>query len=389
MSEYLKFSDKFSEGEINFQKGIRNKFQKYITPILEDYYFKSEFPFEIIQHIKKLNIVGGMINYPGCPCLSLNQSILLIMELTKCDGSIATFVQIQSALVMQPIFNWGTEEQKKELLPKLAKLDLIGAFALTEPNQGSDVAIMETNHRKVDGGYILNGRKRWIGNATFADIIIVISRSQDTGEINAFYLDISMIERINIKKIEGKMSLRIVQNADIKIKDLFIPDKYLLPKCHSFKDVGDILFLTRMFAGWSAACLCMEVYSRTKEYLSQRRSFNKPLLSYQIPQYKLMEILGNTQAMIYFSNRIFELFREKKVTEGMLSLIKAWNTKKARETILIARELHGGNGILFENYIAKAHTDIEALYTYEGTYDINMLIAGREETKYNAIYSKL
>ena len=200
----------------------------------------------------------------------------------------------------------------------------------------------------------------------------------------------SIIRNLKISKIEGKTSLRMVQNADIVMDRVFVPDRYLLPGCHSFRDIGQVLFPTRMFAGWSGACLCMEVYERTKEYLNTRESFKKPLLSYQLPQYKLMEMLGNTQAMIYFSKRVFDLYRDGQATEGMLSMIKAWNTKKARETILIARELLGGNGILLDNFVAKAHVDIEALYTYEGSYDINLLIAGREETKQNAIfYSKL
>jgi len=390
MAHYLKFSDYFSTEEKQFQQNINTTLAKHVSPLCNEYFESGEFPFQVIEHIRKLNIVGGTINYPGCPGLTLNELILTIMELAKCDGSIATFVQVQSALVMQPIFDFGSEEQKKELLPKLANMDMLGAFALTEPNHGSDIAIMETRHKKVDDGYILTGHKRWIGNAPFADIIVVISRSIDTKEINAFYLDRTIIRNLKISKIEGKTSLRMVQNADIVMDRVFVPDRYLLPGCHSFRDIGRVLFPTRMFAGWSGACLCMEVYERTKEYLNTRESFKKPLLSYQLPQYKLMEMLGNTQAMIYFSKRVFDLYRDGQATEGMLSMIKAWNTKKARETILIARELLGGNGILLDNFVAKAHVDIEALYTYEGSYDINLLIAGREETKQNAIfYSKL
>ena len=389
MTDYLKFSDYFSVEEKQFQQNIKETLNKHISPLCIEYFEKGEFPFQVIEHIRKLNIVGGMIDYPDCPGLTLNELMLTIMELTKCDGSIATFVQVQSALVMQPIFDFGSEEQKKELLPKLANMDLLGAFALTEPNHGSDIAIMDTRHKKVNDGYILTGHKRWIGNATFADIIVVISRSIDTKEINAFYLDRTIIRNLGISKIEGKTSLGMVQNGDITIDRVFVPDRYLLPNCHSFRDIGRVLFPTRMFAGWSAACLSMEVYDRTKEYLSNRESFKKPLLSYQLPQYKLMEMLGNTQAMIYFSKRIFDLYRLGQVTEGQLSMIKAWNTKKARETILLARELLGGNGILLDNFVAKAHVDIEALYTYEGSYDINLLIAGREETKQNAIFSKL
>ena len=387
MADYLKFSDYFSKEEKQFQQNIKETLTNHVAPLCNEYFERAEFPFQIIEHIRKLNIVGGTINYPGCPGLTLNKLILTIMELARCDGSIATFVQVQSALVMQPIYDFGTEEQKKELLPKLANMDLLGAFALTEPDHGSDIAIMETRHKKVDDGYILTGHKRWIGNAPFADIIVVVSRSIDTKEINTFYLDRTIIRNLGISKIEGKTSLRIVQNGDITIDRVFVPDRYLLPGCHSFKDIGRVLFPTRMFAGWSGACLCMEVYDKTKEYLSHRESFNKPLLSYQLPQYKLMEMLGNTQAMIYFSKRVFDLYRLGQATEGNLSMIKAWNTKKARETILLARELMGGNGILLDNFVAKAHADIEALYTYEGTYDINLLIAGREETRHNAIFS--
>ncbi|KAG2686035.1 hypothetical protein I3760_10G156400 [Carya illinoinensis] len=378
-SDYYQLDDLVTPEEQAIRMKVRACMEQEIAPIMTEYWEKAKFPFHVIPKLGALRIAGGTIKGYGCPGLSITGSALATAEVARVDASCSTFILVHSSLAMLTIAFCGSEAQKQKYLPSLAQLKTVGCWALTEPDNGSDASALNTTATKVEGGWILKGQKRWIGNSTFADLLVVFARNTTTNQINGFIVK-KDTPGLTATKIENKIGLRIVQNGDILLKNVFIADEDRLPGVDSFQDTNKILAVSRVMVAWQPIGISMGIYDMCHRYLKERKQFGAPLAAFQINQQKLVHMLGNVQAMILIGWRLCKLYESGKMTPGQASLGKSWITLKARETAAIGRELLGGNGILADFLVAKAFCDLEPIYTYEGTYDINSLITGREIT---------
>jgi len=365
------------------ERDVRDRMRAFvdseITPIINPYWERAEFPFQLIPKMAALNLCGGPIQGYGCPGLSSVATGIAGLELARGDASICTFFGVTSGLAMSSIYYCGSEEQKQEWLPALARMDRIGAFGLTEPEIGSDASHLLTTARRVGNTYVLNGAKRWIGNATFADVTIIWARDEETGQVGGF-----MVEKdtpgFQATPITGKIAKRSVINADIVLDECAVPAANRLPKARSFRDTANILKNTRYGVAWEAIGHAQAAYEIALRYSQKRQQFGKPIAGYQMTQEKLVKMLAEIVAMQLTTWRLSVLRDEGKMTEGQASLAKMNNAAKARQIVALSREILGGNGILLENHIARHFADMEAVYTYEGTNEINTLVVGREIT---------
>ncbi|VFQ67595.1 unnamed protein product [Cuscuta campestris] len=378
-SDYYEFDDLLTPDERNLRYKVRECMEKDVAPIMSKYWEKAEFPFGIIPKLGALKIAGGTIKGYGCPGLSITASAVATAELARVDASCSTFVLVHSSLAMLTISLCGSEVQKHKYLPSLARLDSVACWALTEPDYGSDASSLKTIATKVDGGWVIEGQKRWIGNSTFADVLVIFARNTSTNEINGFIIK-KGAPGLQATKIENKIGLRMVQNGDILLNKVFVPDEDRLPGVNSFQDTNKVLAVSRVMVAWQPIGISMGVYDVCHRYLKERKQFGAPLAAFQINQQKLVQMLSNIQAMILLGWRLCKLYGSGKMTPGQASLAKSWITLRARETASLGRELLGGNGILTDFLVAKAFCDLEPIYTYEGTYDINTLVTGREIT---------
>ncbi|CAK7343896.1 unnamed protein product [Dovyalis caffra] len=379
VSDYYQFSDLLTAEDQALGMRVRQFMEKEVAPIMTEYWEKAKFPFHVIPKLGALGIVGGTIKGYGCPGLSITASAVAIAEVARVDASCSTFILVHSSLAMLTIAICGSEEQKLKYLPSLAQYSTVACWALTEPDYGSDASGLKTTATKVEGGWILEGEKRWIGNSTFADLLVVFARNTTTNQINGFIVK-NDSPGLTVTKIENKIGLRIVQNGDIVMKRVFVPNEDRLAGVKSFQDTNKVLAVSRVMVAWQPIGIAMGVYDMCHRYLKERKQFGAPLAAFQINQQKLVHMLGNVQAMVLVGWRICKLYEKGTMTPGQASLAKAWISLKARETASIGRELLGGNGILADFLVAKALCDLEPIYTYEGTYDINSLITGREIT---------
>ncbi|XP_077213359.1 acyl-CoA oxidase 4 isoform X2 [Tasmannia lanceolata] len=378
-SDYFQFNDLLTPEEQALRKNVSVVMEKEIAPIMAEYWEKAEFPFHVIPKLASLNAAGGTIKGYGCPGLSITGSAFATAEMARVDASCSTFVLVHSSLAMLTIALCGSEAQKQKYLPSLARLDTVACWALTEPDYGSDASSLRTTATKVSGGWILEGQKRWIGNSTFADVLVVFARNTTTNQINGYIVKKGS-PGLRVSKIENKIGLRMVQNGDILLKEVFVPDEDRLPGVNSFQDTSKVLAVSRVMVAWQPIGISMGVFDMCHRYLKERKQFGAPLAAFQINQEKLVRMLGNVQAMVLVGWRLCKLYESGKMTPGHASLGKGWISLKARETVALGRELLGGNGILADFLVAKAFCDLEPIFSYEGTYDINSLVTGREIT---------
>ncbi|EXB99423.1 Acyl-coenzyme A oxidase 4 [Morus notabilis] len=378
-SDYYNYDDLLSPEEKAVRMKVRECMEKEVAPIMAEYWEKAEFPFEVIPKLGALRVAGGTIKGYGCPGLSLTGSAIATAEMARVDASCSTFILVHSSLAMLTIALCGSEAQKEKYLPSLSQLKTVACWALTEPDYGSDASSLRTTATKVKGGWILDGQKRWIGNSTFADVLVIFARNTTTNQING-YLVKKNDPGLKATKIENKIGLRMVQNGDILLNKVFVSDEDRLPGVNSFQDTSKVLAVSRVMVAWQPIGISMGVYDMCHRYLKERKQFGAPLAAFQINQEKLIRMLANVQAMVLMGWRLCKLYENGKMTTGQASLGKSWITLKARETVALGRELLGGNGILADFLVAKAFCDLEPIYTYEGTYEINSLVAGREVT---------
>jgi len=331
-----------------------------------------------------LNICGLTYEGYGTPYETYVMEGIIAMELARVDVSISTFFGVHSGLAMGSIYICGSEEQKQEWLPKMAKMELIGAFGLTEPDVGSAVAGgLGTTCRQEGDEWVLNGQKKWIGNATFADVTIIWARDEASDQVKGF-----LVRKGNLgfkaEKIENKMALRTVQNALITMTDCRIPESDRLQNCDSFKDTAKVLRMTRAGVAWQAVGCARGAYEAAVKYTKKREQFGKPIASFQLVQNHLVEMVSNLTAMQTLCFRLSELQDEGLLTDEHASLAKVFCSMRTRDVVSQAREVMGGNGILLEYDVARFVADAEAIYSYEGTKEINSLIVGRAITGYSA-----
>jgi glutaryl-CoA dehydrogenase len=377
-TDFYLMDELLSEEERQIRDKVRRFCDTEVIPIINDYWERAEFPFELIPKLAALNIAGGSIQGYGCPGMSAVASGLIALELARGDASICTFFGVHSGLAMSSIAMLGSEEQKQRWLPAMARMEKIGAFGLTEPNHGSDAVALETRVHRDGDFYVINGAKRWIGNASFADVVIIWARD-DEGHVGGFLVEkgTSGFEPV---VMTGKVAKRAVWQADITLTNVRVPVENRLPLARSFKDTSSVLTATRSGVAWEAVGHAVAAYEIALSYARERVQFGKPLVSFQIIQNKLAGMLANVTSMQFLSLRLAQLQQAGQMTASMASLAKMNNARLAREVIADAREMLGGNGILLDYHIARHHADIEAVFTYEGTDTIQSLIVGRDIT---------
>ncbi len=377
-TDFYLMDELLTEEERRIRDTVRAFCDTEVIPIINDYWERAEFPFELVPKIAALGIAGGSIQGYGCPGMSAVATGLIALELARGDASICTFFGVHSGLAMSSIAMLGSEEQKQRWLPAMARMEKIGAFGLTEPMHGSDAVALETRAHRVGNEYIINGAKRWIGNASFADVVIIWARD-DEGNVGGFLVEKST-PGFEPKVMTGKVAKRAVWQADITLTNVHVPVENRLALSRSFKDTGRVLTATRSGVAWEAIGHAVAAYEIALNYTMERIQFGKPLSSYQIIQNKLASMLANVTTMQLLCLRLSQLQGEGKMTDAMASLAKMNNARLAREVVAEAREMLGGNGILLEYHIARHHADIEAVFTYEGTDTIQSLIVGRDIT---------
>ncbi len=366
------------------QLKVRAFMEKEVKPLVNHYWLRDEFPHELIPKFQKLDICGVTYEGYGCKGMPFLMEGVIAMEMARVDASIATFFGVQSGLSMGSIYICGSEEQKQKWLPQMQRFEKIGAFGLTEPEVGSGAAggLMVTCKRTPEG-WILNGQKKWIGNATFADLIIIWARDLDDGEVKGF-----IVEKDNpgysVEKIKGKMALRIVQNGLITLKNCLVTEENRLQNANSFKDTAKVLRMTRAGVAWMATGCARGAYESALDYTRTREQFGKPIASFQMIQGHLVEMLSNLTAMQTMVFRLSEMQDEGILKDEHASLAKVFCTMRTRDIVSRAREVLGGNGILLEYDVARFVADAEAIYSYEGTKEINSLIVGRSITGFSA-----
>ncbi|KQQ01286.1 MULTISPECIES: acyl-CoA dehydrogenase family protein [unclassified Rathayibacter] len=367
---------------------VRGFVDAEVTPIINAYWEAADFPYELLPSIAGLGIVGTAIEGYGCPGLTRLQTGLVAMELSRGDGSVNTLNAVQSGLVMGSISLLGDEEQKQRWLPSLARLELLGAFALTEPDHGSDSVALETRAYRDGDSYVLDGAKKWIGLGHVADVVIVWARDDEDGKVKAFVVekdaDGAYPHGYDAHAIQGKIGKRAIQQAEITLTGVRVPIGNRLAASTSFRDVGAILNRTRTTVAWEALGHAVAAYEIAARYVHERVQFGKPIASFQLVQNKLANMLADLTAMQLMCVRTANLQDEGTLTNEQASLAKMFTGQRARTLCRDARDLLGGNGLLLEHHVARHLTDMEVVHTYEGTDFVQSLIVGRDITGISA-----
>jgi glutaryl-CoA dehydrogenase len=378
--DFYSYLELLSDRERESIGRLREFLQSEVPPIVDDYWDRAEFPFELIPGLANLGLTEWADPASKESKPSNVMSGFTAMELAHADASIATFFGVQTGLAMGTIRELGSDEQKNRWLPAMSRMEKIGAFALTEPHGGSDVAGgLETTARREGDSWVLNGSKRWIGNATFADLVVVWARDAETNHVLGFVVE-KGTPGFTATKIEGKIALRIVQNADILLEDCRVPESNRLQNANGFKDTSRILRQTRAGVAWESVGVMLAAYEIALEYAKEREQFGRPIGKFQLVQDLLVKMLGNTTACLGMMVRLAQLQDQGVFLDEQSALAKVYCTVRMREVVGWARELLGGNGIVLEYNIGRFIADAEALYSYEGTREINTMVVGRAVT---------
>ncbi len=378
-TDYYLLEELLTDEEREIRDKVRAFADREVIPIINDYWDKAQFPFELVPKVAELGIAGTTIQGYGCPGMSHVASVLVAIEMARGDGSLNTFFGVHSGLAMGTIDICGSEEQKERWLPQMARLEKIGAWGLTEAKHGSDSVRLETSARKEGDEYVLNGEKRWIGNASFADLIIIWARDEADGQVKGFVVE-KGAEGYSTEIITGKMGKRAVWQANIYLENVRAAVENKLEGANSFKDTNKVLTATRGGVAWEAVGHAIAAYEAALTYTKERVQFGKPIASFQIIQNKLANMLAEITTMQLMCFRLAKLQEQGKMTGPMASLAKMNNARKAKQVCAEARDCMGGNGVLLDYLVARHLSDMEIVYTYEGTDTIQSLIVGRDIT---------
>ena len=356
-----------------------------VEPVINEWWTRGKFPMDLVPGLAALGIAGTQYSGYGCPGRSPLTDGMIAMELSRGDPSISTFMGVHGGLAMGSIYLCGSEEQKERWLPAMARLEAIGAFGLTEPDHGSDIARgVRTTARRDGDTWVLDGQKKWIGNASFADLIIIWAKDVETDKVLGFVVE-KDTPGFTTVDLEDKIALRAVQNALITLDGVRVPEENRLQEAHSFRETANVLRMTRAGVAWSAVGCSRGAYEHALRYAMQRTQFEKPIVEFQLVQDLLVRMLSNITASAAMCARLSQLQGEGRMNDEHASMAKAFCTVRMRETVGWARELMGGNGILLENHVGRYVADAEAIYSYEGTREVNTLIVGRAVTGSSAI----
>ena len=383
-TDYFLMKEQLTSEEDKILSDVREFGEGEVLPIVNSYWERGEFPFELVPKIAALNIVGDHnMRVHGCRPMTAVGAGLVMMELSRIDSSVATFFAVHFGLAMQSINLLGSEEQKERYLPQMARFEKVGAFALTEPDHGSDSVALETTAKREGDEWVINGRKRWPGNAVWCDYIVVYARDVADKQVKGF-----VVEKDNpgyrATKIEGKVSLRMVQNADITLTNCRVSEDARLQNCNSFKDCAKVLMGTRNTVAWASTGNAVSAYDIALTYAQRRIQFGRPIAKCQMIQSMLVSMLGDVTAMQLYCIRLARLIDDGKLEETRAALAKYYCSVKGREVCRMARDVLGGNGITLDFHIIRHMCDMESLVTYEGTAEIQSLIVGRDITGQSA-----
>ena len=383
-SDFYAFEQLLADDERSILAGVHDFMTTQVQPIVLEHWSKSTFPFEIVPGFGALGIGGLPYEGFGCPGRSCLLDGMVAMELARTDCSIATFSAVHSGLAMGSIYLCGSDEQRERFLPAMARYEKIGSFGLTEPDVGSGASRgLQTTARQEGDEWILNGQKKWIGNATFGDLTVIWARDVADGRVKGFMVENSAPGFSAVKQ-EHKMALRIVQNALITLDDVRVPEADRLHRANSFADTAAVLRMTRAGVAWMAVGCARGAYENALAYACSREQFGRPIGSFQLVQDLLVRMLGNISSSWGLCARLSQLQDLGAAEDRHASLAKAFCTTRMRETVGWARELMGGNGILLEHNVGRFVADAEAIYSYEGTREMNTLIVGRSLTGQSA-----
>jgi len=378
-TDYLFLKDQLTPAQLDYLRRTREFVDHEVLPVINGYWERAEFPWPLVEKLAKLGVVGDGIQGYGCPPLDPLSRGLVYMELSRGDGSLGTFVGVQAGLAMQSIAQCGSEEQKQRWLPGMARLENIGAFALTEPDHGSDSVSLETTARCDGDSYVIDGAKKWIGNGSIADVVVVWARDVADGQVKGFLVE-GGTRGYSAKVIEGKGSLRAVWQAEINLDGVRVPEANRLPGARTFKDTARVLVSTRSACAFAALGHAVAGFEAALSYAKRRVQFGKPLVSFQIVQERLVKMLAEVTAMQLYCMQIARLAEAGTLAPTLAGLAKLHNTSKARGVLAEARDLLGGNGILLDFHVIRHMVDNEAVHTFEGTETMQTLIVGRDIT---------
>ncbi|ONI79614.1 acyl-CoA dehydrogenase [Actinosynnema sp. ALI-1.44] len=382
IADFYDYEALLSDDERKILLRTRTFMRDEIKPLVNEYWAKGEFPKELIAKFRASGLTG--LPYEGYgehqPAVSHLLTGMMAMEMSRTDASVATFFGVHNGLAMYSIHSGGSQQQRDRWLPSMAAMDKIGAFAMTEPLGGSDVAGgMRTTAKRDGDTWILNGAKKWIGNATFADYVVVWARDVDDNHVKGFVVE-KGTPGFDPVKIEGKVAFRIVENAEITLTDVHVPEANRLQNIDSFRDVAEILRATRGGVAWQALGVMIGAYELALDYAKQRKQFGRPIAKFQLVQDLLVKSLGDITASWGMLVQLARLQDAGVFRDEHSSLAKAFVTSRMRDVVARAREIFGGNGILLEHDIARFFTDAEAIYSFEGTREMNTLIVGKAIT---------
>ena len=379
-SDFLGFELLLPDEDRELLSRVRAFMTREVEPVINEHWTRATFPHELVAGIADLGIAGLAYDGPGCPARGALVDGMVAMELSRVDPSIGTFMGVHGGLAMGSIALCGSPEQQERWLPPMARMDLIGAFGLTEPDTGSAIAGgLATSARRDGDGWVLNGEKKWIGNADFADLVVIWARDEDDGEVKGFVVG-KDTPGMTFDVQQDKIALRVVQNAEIHLADVRVAETDRLQQATSFADTAKVLRVTRMGVAWQAVGCARGAYEHALRYTKAREQFGRSIASFQLVQDLLVKMLANVTAATAMNVRASQLQDAGLLRDEHASLCKVHSTVRMRETVGWAREVLGGNGILLEHHVGRFVADAEAIYSYEGTREMNTLIVGRAIT---------
>ncbi|MDR7160827.1 acyl-CoA dehydrogenase family protein [Arthrobacter sp. BE255] len=389
-ADFFDFESLLSPAERSKLAELREFLATEIAPYATDWWNNAEFPAHILPKLAALEL-----STPAQRGYSHLFAGLVIAEMTRVDTSIATFFLVHHDLFVESLYAFGSQKQKDRLLADASSLRTTGAFALTEPGHGSDVAGgMETRARRIsratgqpddDGdAWVLNGAKRWIGNGTFCDYLLVWARDEADGAVRGFIVD-AALPGVSRSRIEHKIALRTVQNADIVFEDVRVAEADRFAGIKGFEDTNQLLKGSRIMVAWQAVGQQLAAFDVARQYAVERQQFGRPLAKFQLIQQQLVTMLGNAVASMGIMARLARLQEDGGADMAQVALAKSYCSARMRETVAMGRSILGGNGIVTDYRMAKIFADAEAIYTYEGSFEINTLIVGRAITGVSAI----
>ena len=376
--DILRLDGQLTEEERMIRDNVREYCNKSLMPRILDANRNETFHPEIYKEMGELGILGASIKGYGCAGVGYVSYGLITREIERVDSSYRYAFSVQSSLAMYAIYQFGSEEQKEDLLPEMAAGNLIGCFGLTEPDAGSDPGSMASNAKKVEGGYKLNGSKTWITNAPVADVFVIWAKDEQ-GVLRGFIAR-KDFKGLDTKVLEGKFALRASITGQIFMSDVFIPDDHVLPLAQSFRGPFSCLNMARYGIAWGAMGAAEFCWHAARQYTLDRTQFGTPLAAKQLVQKKLADMQTEITLGLQAALQVGRLIDDEQMIPEMISLIKRNNCGKALEVARMARDMHGGNGVIDEYHVVRHSMNLEAVNTYEGTHDIHALILGNLQT---------